>query len=79
MKLVLLLLVVLAGAWLWRNNRRETMARRRPERRAADQPAQVPEDMVRCAACGVHVPRTDALPGPGGHYCCVAHRDERGR
>jgi uncharacterized protein len=30
--------------------------------------------MVRCAHCGLHLPATDALPGPGGVYCSAAHR-----
>lgn len=28
-----------------------------------------PEAMVRCIQCGVFLPRTDALPAPGGYRC----------
>jgi uncharacterized protein len=30
--------------------------------------------MVACAHCGVHLPRTETLPGPDGVYCSEAHR-----
>ena len=36
------------------------------------------EPMVRCARCGVYLPRADAKPVPGGFQCgdakCVQHR-----
>ncbi len=32
------------------------------------------EDMVRCAQCGVHLPRSEALMAGGNFYCCDAHR-----
>ena len=38
----------------------------------------LPERMVACAHCGVYLPFTDAIRGPGrdgGIYCCVEHRD----
>ena len=38
-------------------------------------PAAGPVEMVSCPECGVHLPRTDALPGPDGRfYCCNEHR-----
>ncbi len=32
------------------------------------------EDMVRCAQCGVHLPRSEAIMAAGKFYCCEAHR-----
>lgn len=32
------------------------------------------QDIVACAECGLHVPRSEALPGRGGHFCSAAHR-----
>jgi uncharacterized protein len=59
---VLVLLAVLVVAWLiWRNARLE----QRPRTGAAP-PAARPAEMVRCAQCGLHLPLTDALPGPAG-------------
>jgi uncharacterized protein len=33
------------------------------------------EEMVSCAHCGVHLPRSESLAARGLHYCSVAHRD----
>jgi uncharacterized protein len=33
------------------------------------------EDMVTCAQCGVHLPRSEALAARSLHYCSAAHRD----
>ena len=54
--------------WLWRKATR-------PERPSAplDQDA-VP--MVRCAHCGVHVPRTQALQQEERWYCSRAHLEK---
>jgi uncharacterized protein len=35
------------------------------------------EDMVSCAHCGVHLPRSEALAARSLHYCSAAHRDAR--
>ena len=32
------------------------------------------EDMVRCAECGVHLPRDESLVVRGQSYCCVEHQ-----
>jgi uncharacterized protein len=42
-------------------------ARRARERQSAQPPAA--ETMVRCARCGVYLPRGDAKPTPGGLVC----------
>ncbi|HSV46299.1 MAG TPA: PP0621 family protein [Ramlibacter sp.] len=75
MKYLVLLGVVLVVWLLWRNSAR------RAEKSAAPPPAQqngkppaLPQDMVRCPVCAVHLPKSDALPGPGGQlYCCREH------
>jgi uncharacterized protein len=33
------------------------------------------EEMVSCAHCGVHLPRSEALALRGLHFCSAAHRD----
>lgn len=35
-----------------------------------------PEDMVRCAHCGVHLPRSEAILSRDEFFCCEAHRDK---
>ena len=34
------------------------------------------EDMVRCAQCGVHLPKRESIVAEGRHFCCEAHRAE---
>ena len=46
-------------------------------RRAPGQDAQgVAEEMVRCAQCGVHLPKSESILAGGNYYCCDAHRRE---
>ena len=33
------------------------------------------EDMVRCAQCGVHVPKGESVQSEGRFFCCAGHRD----
>ena len=72
MKYFILLVVVLAVVWYWRNARGgEPQGGDKPKAG----PGALPQDMVRCPVCSVHLPRSDALPGPDGQlYCCAAHR-----
>lgn len=71
MKYLLVLAVVLAVVWLLRANRRaDPPARSAPRQGPAQQ-----QEMVQCPICSVHLPRSDALPGPNGQlYCCAEHR-----
>ena len=34
------------------------------------------DDMVRCARCGMFVPRHEAISAEDRYYCCSQHRDE---
>lgn len=36
---------------------------------------QVGTDMVRCAHCGIHIPKSEALQRDGRDYCSEEHRD----
>lgn len=71
-RLLLLLLVVLVVLWLLRGRRRAARDAAPPPQPSG--PARQPQEMVECRHCGVHLPRTDALPGPDGVYCCDEHR-----
>lgn len=68
MKVLLLVAVLLVLLWLLRP--------RRPTRRDRnDGPAgHEVEKMVRCAHCGVHLPRRDALLARGETFCSQEHR-----
>lgn len=69
-RLLLLVALIAAAAWLWRRFKR-------PAAPSADtvQPAL----MVRCAHCGVHVPRDKALMQDAHWYCSQAHLDQDNR
>ena len=69
MKYLLLLMVILAGVWLWRSRRVE---QRPPAPSQARQPAR-PDAMVSCRHCGVHLPASEAISDARGHYCSVEH------
>ncbi|HET9702073.1 MAG TPA: PP0621 family protein [Burkholderiales bacterium] len=52
-------------------------AYQRGARRRAAPPAprgQGAEDMVRCAGCGVHLPRSESLMSGGEFFCSEEHR-----
>jgi uncharacterized protein len=68
-KLLVVILVVVVMLWLMSSRRRTVRSKRRgPGPRA-------PEAMVACAHCGVHLPRSEAVPGRDGLlFCGAAHR-----
>jgi uncharacterized protein len=71
MKYLVLVAVIFAVLWFMRTGRRVEGGAQAPRRAAPPPP---PQDMVECPVCHVHLPRTDALPGPGGQlYCCAEH------
>lgn len=69
MKILLWLVVILAGVWLWRS--RSAPA----DKAAAPKPPAAPErlDMVRCCRCGLHIPVNEAVTGQQGPYCSQDH------
>lgn len=71
MKYLLVLAVVMVAFWVWRNNRldnKDTPAPRQPSLRK-------PTVMVACLDCGMHLPRSEAVMGSRGAYCCAEHRE----
>ena len=68
--LVLLAVIAVAYAW-WRAQHRLPPA---PPAPPAPRGSGAPEPMVRCAHCGVHLPRSQALQHDGRSYCCPAHQ-----
>lgn len=79
MKYFIVFTLVLVGLWLWRNNRRADS--READKKAATRrapPPGLPTEIVACDVCHVHLPRTEALTGPGGMYCSAEHRQQAG-
>jgi uncharacterized protein len=74
MKYLVVLLVIVLVIWLARASRRAP-----PLRREGTKKPEALEDMVSCAQCGLHLPRSEALPGLGGFFCGAAHRAEHER
>jgi uncharacterized protein len=75
-KFIVLLVVVFLIVWLVRGGR---PGRSAPPVNAdkPDNPAvtpAMPDTIVACAHCGLHLPKADALPGRGGVFCGEAHR-----
>ncbi len=79
MKYLLVIVIALAILWLWRKSRRSgTQASHQTPPAKPAQPPGVITEIVACGICQVHLPRAEALAGPGGLYCCVAHRQQAG-
>jgi uncharacterized protein len=66
-KFILLLVVFAIAYWIIRSYRKKKNA---PPRAKS-------EDMVRCAECGVHLPRSESLMSGTVFYCSAEHRRER--
>jgi uncharacterized protein len=71
-KIILLVLGLLLAYWILKSYKRKV------ERRA-DKPAAIGEDMVRCAQCGVHLPRSESLTSEKSFYCSADHRQAHQR
>ncbi|MGE8500099.1 MAG: PP0621 family protein [Pseudomonas sp.] len=67
-RLLFWIAVIIAAFWLWR---RFTRPARRPAPKT-DEAA----PMVRCAHCGVHLPREHALPLAERWYCTQTHLEQ---
>jgi uncharacterized protein len=73
MKFLLVLLVLLFGAWLWRSSRQKNAINKKAP------PLKSPQDMVSCARCGLHIPQAESVQGHDGVYCCHTHQDQAER
>ncbi len=69
MKLIIIAFAVLVGIWIFRRGRNEEAIKRKEERRRIA----IPQDMVECAVCGLHLPRADAVLKGDASFCSAAH------
>ncbi|NUT68606.1 hypothetical protein HNO91_23880 [Pseudomonas corrugata] len=69
LRLIILFAVVASAIWIFRNVKPKASATR--SSREQDAPP-----MVRCAHCGVHLPRDRALPLQQQWYCSQAHLEQ---
>lgn len=68
-KLLVLLLVILVVLWVFHG-----LGRKARSRRSAPAQQGRGEDMVRCAQCGLHLPRSESLTQDAVFFCSVEHR-----
>lgn len=69
MKYLIVVFVVVLVGWLLLRGRSKPP---RASRTAA--PEALPQAMVQCAHCGLHLPRAEALLDSRGAFCSDAHR-----
>lgn len=74
-KFIVLLGVLFLIYWVVRGGRARRVPPPAPPPASAN-PGNLPDTMVACAHCGLHLPKADALPGRGGVFCGEAHRAE---
>ena len=69
MKYLIVTIVVVVAVWL-------LVRSRKPGRPAADasRASNVPQAMVQCSHCGLHLPRAEALVTDQGSFCGEEHR-----
>jgi len=75
-KLLLWAIVILAALIimrLWTHKNAHAAARRNRPVNPSRPGDAAPESMVRCAWCGIHLPRSEALLKNGQLWCCEEH------
>ena len=66
-KLLLIVLALLVVYWVLKSYKKKV------ERRSKAPGVKEEEDMVRCAQCGVHLPRSESLTTAERFYCSADH------
>ncbi|MDB5850466.1 MAG: hypothetical protein JWP29_4218 [Rhodoferax sp.] len=74
MKLLVVLLVVLFGLWLWRRGREADIEERKATAPKPRPPLALPAEMVRCSVCGLHLPASEAVHQGRETFCSPAHQ-----
>jgi uncharacterized protein len=69
-KIILVVLGLLAAWWILKSYRRRIDRRDAAQKQGADA-----ENMVQCAHCGVHLPRSESLTFEGRAFCSADHRE----
>jgi uncharacterized protein len=70
-KILLIIFALLLVYWIIKSGLRRGAAR--GDKRTASGRS---EDMVRCAHCGVHLPRSDSLMLRDEYFCCIEHQHQ---
>jgi len=67
-KIILVVLGLLLVYWILKSYRR------RVDRGGETTPPAAAENMVQCARCGVHLPRSESVTSQGRFYCSPEHQ-----
>ncbi|PJI96236.1 uncharacterized protein CLU85_0977 [Acidovorax sp. 69] len=71
MKYLVLLVVLVVAIGIWRSRRdRDDDA----PKSSAPSPRALPQDMLACAHCGMHIPQAEAMMLGDHAYCSAEHR-----
>ncbi len=76
MKIVLVLLAVIVGIWLFKSSRRASSGSDSGPAGKPKPSAPLALEMVQCSYCAVHLPRPDAIEGSKGVYCSMNHKKQ---
>lgn len=71
MKFLITLGVLILGIWLWRAQRTPPSAGQPMPGKAKSEA--LPQEMVACRQCAMHIPAAEAVVGKLGSYCCAEH------
>ena len=67
-RILFLILIAVVVYWL--------LSSYRKKEQESEAQAGEAEDMVRCAHCGLHLPKQESIGGNGRYYCSEEHRRE---
>ena len=70
MKYLVLLVVLVVAIGIWRSRRAPDTSREK----STSAPLALPQDMLACAHCGIHIPQAEALMLGNHAYCSAEHR-----
>ena len=69
MRFIVLIALVVLAVWLIRRALRGPVQKADLQRKA-----QAVGELVRCAHCGVHLPRSESITTHGSYYCSAEHQ-----
>ena len=78
-KLVFFLIIAVLVYWLIKarsSEETENTNEKTDESTESNASPKALEEMVRCAHCGVHLPRSESVTSQGDFFCCNEHRLE---
>jgi len=64
-KLIFYIIIAILIYWIIKS--------RQPKQKQAGTPPESIEDMVSCAHCGVHLPKSETISSHNKYFCCNEH------